>query len=234
MVRFTLSAMAMLALAACGSGAPPPASAQIGSGQPSLQSPPFTDPVLSTPNAPPQAAPLKDPGGAAMSDTADFGTVASQFDPAKQRFVWVLPPGIHGKGPWDMKAVVALDGKPQFETTLPLVAEKSAGGSRPEFPAGYEIVRLTDHGEWVKNTAEIDAVIKTLVAEHGRGHGSLEMSNDLNLEIDAAHHKAYCTDKQTPDIRLYMEDTREPELIRLDVQAMAGIIQMAVTQACGS
>lgn len=237
MVRVTLSAMAVLAVAA-GASAPAPASAQIGSGQPSLQSPPFTEPKLSTPNAPPRVAPLKDPGAsaspAASSETADFGAVASQFDPAKQRFVWVLPPGLHGTGPWDMKAVVALDGKPQFETTLPLVAEKSAGGSRAEYPAGYEIIRLTDHGEWAKNTAKIDDVIQKLVAEHGRGHGSLEMSNDLNVDIDASHHKAYCADRQKPDIRLYMEEVGKTDLIRLDVAAMSGIIQLAVTKACGS
>lgn len=233
MVRTSLSAMAVLAVAACASG-PAPASAQIGSGQPSLQTPPFTEPKLSTPNAPPHVEPLREPGAPDASATADLGTVASQFDPAKQRFVWVLPPGIHGKGPWDMRAVVALDDKPQFETTLPLVAEKSAGGSRPEFPAGYEIVRLTDHGEWAANTAKIDDVIQKLVAEHGRGHGSLEMSNDLNVEIDASHHKAYCTDRQTPDIRLYMEEVGKTELIRLDVDAMRGIIQVSVTQACGS
>ncbi len=237
MVRITLSAMAVLAVAACAS-APAPASAQIGSGQPSLQSPPFVEPKLSTPHAPPRAEPLKEPGAAhsapASTETTDLGTVASQFDPAKQRFVWVLPPGLHGKGPWDMKAVVALDGKPQFETTLPLVAEKSVGGSRPEYPAGYEIVRLTDHGEWARNTAKIDDVIQKLVAEHGRGHGSLEMSNDLNFEIDDARRKAYCTDGQKPDIRLYMEEVGKPDLIRLDVDAMRGIIQLAVTQACNS
>ena len=232
MVKVTLSAMAVLAVAACAS-APAPASAQIGSGQPSLQSPPFTEPKLSTPNAPPRAAPLKEPGAAGRSeDTVAFEAVASQFDPAKQRFVWVLPPGIHGKGPWDMRAVVALDDKPHFETTLPLVAEKSIGGSRPEFPAGYEIVRLTDHGEWAANTAKIDDVIQKLVAEHGRGHGSLEMSNDLNVEIDASHQKAYCTDRQIPDVRLYMEEVGNPDLIRLDVDAMRGIIQVAVMKAC--
>ena len=133
MVRTTLSAMAVLAVAACAPG-PGPASAQSGSGQPSLQTPPFTEPKLSTPNAPPRVAPLREPGAPDDAATADLGTVASQFDPAKQRFVWVLPPGIHGKGPWDMRAVVALDGKPQFETTLPLVAEKSAGGSRDSKP----------------------------------------------------------------------------------------------------
>lgn len=232
MVRTSLSAMAVLAVAACASG-PAPASAQIGSGQPSLQSPPFTEPKLSTPNAPPHVEPLKEPDAPAASDVIAFEAVASQFDPARQRFVWVLPPGLHGKGPWDMKAVVALDDKPQFETTLPLVAEKSAGGSRPEYPVGYEIVRLTDHGEWAKNTAKIDEVIQKQVAEHGRGRGSLEMTNTLSLEIDDAHHKAYCTDGKKPDIRLYMEEVGNPDLIRLDVDAMRGIIQASVTQACG-
>jgi len=231
MVRTAMSAMAVLAIAACTSGETAPASAQIGSGQPSLTSPPFSEPKLSTPNAPPHAAPLKQPD-AAPEETAAFEAVASQFDPAKQHFVWVLPPGIHGKGPWDFRAVVALDGQPQFETTVPLIAEAGTAGSRPEYPAGYEIVRLTDHGEWARNTAEIDAVIQKLIAEHGRGHGSLEMSNDLNLEIAASHRKAYCTDKQKPDIRLYMEEDGKADLIRLDVEAMSGFIQLAVKQAC--
>jgi hypothetical protein len=217
--------MAMLA-AACASGGPAPASAQIGSGKPSLLSPPFTEPMLSTPNAPPHAEPSKEPGDSAIE------TVASRFDPARQHFVWVLPPGVRGKGPWTITATVALDGKPQLETALPLVAEKGVGGSRPEYPAGYEIIRLTDHGDWARNTAGIDTLIRKLVAAHGRGHGSLELSNDLDIEVDAGHRKAYCVDGQKPDIRLYVEDTRAPGLVRSDAEKTAGIIQAAMTKAC--
>ena len=63
-----------------------------------------------------------------------LASVASQFDPARQRFVWVLPPGIHGEGPWDFSAVVRIRGEQKFETTLPLKAELAPAGSRPSGP----------------------------------------------------------------------------------------------------
>lgn len=226
MLRLASLAGLALVLSACAAQEATPA-AGPSSGKVSLQTPPYTGDLPSAPPAPDlsQAPPTAE-------GAPTFDSVAAQFDPGRQHFVWVLPPGVHGKGPWDMKAIVKLRGEPKFETTLPLKAELAAAGSRPEYPAGYEIVRLTDDGRWAERTAEIDRVIQNLIAEHGRGHGSLEMSNDLNVSIDPAHRQAYCVENRQPDVRMYVEEDGVSELIRLDVSAMAGLIQAAVKMAC--
>jgi hypothetical protein len=231
MKRLAAAALALLVVSACAATEATPA-AGPSAGKASLQTPPYSGAAgdaLSPP--PPPQPPLVTP---AEGDTLTFQTVASQFDPARQHFVWVLPPGLHGQAPWDLKAIVKVRGVPQFETTLPLKAEMLAAGSRAEYPAGYEIVRLTDDGRWAERTAQIDGVIQKLIAEHGRGHGELEMNNTLNLVIDPAQRPAYCTANQPADVRLYLEEAGNPELIRLDVAAMTGIIQQAVKSACES
>ena len=126
MTRLAAAALALLLVSACAANEATP-SAGPSAGKVSLQTPPYTGATgdaLSRPPAPqaPLVTPTKD-------ETPSFQTVASQFDPARQHFVWVLPPGIHGKAPWDLKAVVKLRGAPQFETTLPLKAETIAAGS---------------------------------------------------------------------------------------------------------
>jgi hypothetical protein len=228
MTRLAAAALALLLASACAATEATPA-AGPSAGKVSLQTPPYSGAsgdALSRPPVP--QAPATPSAGA----TPTFETVASQFDPARQHFVWVLPPGIHGKPPWDLKAVVKLRGVPQFETTLPLKAEIAAAGSRAEFPAGYEIVRLTDDGGWSERTAEIDRVIQKLIAEHGRGHGELEMNNTLNLAIDPGQRQTYCTGTTPADVRLYLEEDGKADLVRLDVAAMSALIQKAVQSAC--
>lgn len=229
MVRLVTFAMAVALLGACASTEATP-SAGPSAGQASLQSPPFTEPKFVAP----PGQPTKPSAKPAPAQSVQLSAVAAQFDPARQHFVWVLPAGIHGKGPWDMRAVVKYKGETKFETTIPLKAETSAGGTRTEYPTGYEIVRLTDDGSWARHTAEIDKVIDGLIEQYGRGQGSLEMTNDLNVTIDQTHHQTYCIDNKQPDVRLYVEETGAADLIRLDVAAMAPIIQLAVKKACGA
>jgi len=194
----------------------------------SLQTPPYTGDAPS--RAPPSTTA---PTLAAPSEQPTFESVAAKFDPGRQHFIWVLPPGVHGQAPWDFKAVVKLRGEPEFETTLPLTSEVLAPGSRPEFPEGYEIVRLTDDGRWAERTAELDRVIRQLIAEHGRGHGSLEMSNALNLSIAPSHRQTYCNENRYADIRLYLEEAGSGQLTRLDDAALTSLLQPAMKKACG-
>jgi hypothetical protein len=217
---------ALFLFAACATTEATPA-AGPSAGKASLETPPYRGDAPSA--APPSTTA---PTIAAPSERPTFETVAAQFDPGRQHFVWVLPPGIHGKPPWTLTAVVKLRGDPRFETTLPLKAELLAPGSRPEYPAGYEIVRLSDDGQWTERTAELDRVIQSLIAEHGRGHGALEMTNDLNVTIDPTHRHTYCGAGGKPDLRLYVEEDGKADLIRLEADAMAGIIQAAVRKAC--
>lgn len=237
MVRLGVFAVAAFLLVACAAPEATPAAGPSG-GEASLQSPPFTAPAFHAPPGQPTTASVQ-PGSSpakveAEPDAMPFAAIAMQFDPAKQHLVWVMPPGIHGKGPWDFKSVVKHRDEVKFETTIPMRGEIKPGGGRPEYPAGYEIVRLTDDGTWAKRTAEIDKVIADLIAQFGRGQGSLEMTNDLNLTIDPAHKNAYCVENKPVDLRFYIEEDGVADLVRLDVVEMSGIIQIAVKKACGT
>ncbi len=237
MVRPGVFAMAAFLLVAC---AAPEATSAAGPsrGEASLQSPPFTTPEFhaapgqpATPSVPPGSPPATP---AAETGSVPFAAIAMQFDPAKQHLVWVLPPGIHGKGPWNFRSVVKHRDEVKFETTIPMRADIKAGGERPEYPAGYEIVRLTDDGTWAQRTAEIDKVIAGLIEQYGRGQGSLDMTNDLTLVVDPAFRNTYCAENKPADLRFYIEEDGVADLIRLDVAAMSGIIQVAVKKACGN
>ena len=242
MVRPNVSAMGVFALAAallaaCSAPDATPAAGPSG-GEASLQSPPFETPEFhaapgqpATPSVQPAPALAK---GAAEADSMPFAAIAMQFDPGKQHLVWVMPPGIHGKGPWDLKSVVKHLDEVKFETTVPLRAEIKPGGGRPEYPTGYEIVRLTDDGTWKQRTAEIDKVIADLIAQYGRGQGSLDMTNDLTLAIDPAYKQTYCVENKPADLRFYLEEDGVADLVRLDIAEMSGIIQVAVKNACGT
>lgn len=224
-------------LAACSAPEATSAAGPSG-GEASLQSPPFTTPEFhaapgqpTTPSAKPAPAAVQE---AAEPDSMPFAAIAMQFDPGKQHMVWVMPPGIHGKGPWDLRSVVKHLDEVKFETTVPLRAEIKPGGGRPEYPVGYEIVRLTDDGTWAQNTAKIDKVIADLIAQYGRGQGSLDMTNDLNLAVDPAYRQTYCVENKPADLRFYLEEDGVADLVRLDITEMAGIIQIAVKKACGT
>ncbi len=161
----------------------------------------------------------------------NFQELASQFDPDKQRFIWVLPQGVHGVGPWDMAVKVKHRGEVKFESSFPLKAGIVPPGSRPEYKAGAETVRLTDGGQWRQRAAEVDKVIADLIQQRGRGEGEVEMQNELHVSIDPAQRKAYCEDGKEPDIQLYVEEDSKP-LIRMDVAAMKPIFAAVVRKAC--
>jgi hypothetical protein len=161
----------------------------------------------------------------------NFQELASQFDPDKQRFIWVLPQGVHGVGPWDMAVKVTHRGEVKFESSFPLKAEIVPPGSRPEYKAGAETVRLTDGGLWRQRAGELDKVIADLIQQHGRGGGEVEMQNELHVSIDPPQRKAYCEDGAQPDIQLYVEEDSKP-LIRMDIAAMKPIFAAVVRKAC--
>ena len=235
MFRSGAAIIAAIVLAGCAAGEVTPA-AGPSSGEASLQTPPYAGEA--TPGEP--ASPLAAPPPVQSADTAlpeaaqdiSLTSIASQFDPARQRFVWVLPPGIHGEGPWDFRAVVKIRSESKFETTLPLKAELAPSGTRPEYTAGYEIVRLTDDGRWAQSTAEIDKVIQQLVAEYGRGLGELEMISQLHVSVVPAYRAQHCAAGAQHDIRVYMEEDGKP-LISLNNAMMSTMISQVVREACG-
>jgi hypothetical protein len=226
--------MAAIVLAGCAAGEVTPA-AGPSSGEVSLQAPPYAGEATPGEPASPLAAPPVQSADTALPEAAQdisLTSIASQFDPARQRFVWVLPPGIHGEGPWDFKAVVKIRGESKFETTLPLKAELAPSGTRPEYTAGYEIVRLTDGGGWAQSTAEIDKVIQQLVAEYGRGLGELEMISQLHVSVAPAYRAQHCAAGTQHDIRVYMEEDGKP-LISLNNAMMSTMFSQVVREACG-
>ena len=125
----------------------------------------------------------------------------------KQHLVWVLPPGIHGKGPWDFDVGREASRRGEVRDHHSAARGDRAGGTRPEYPAGYEIVRLTDDGRWAQRTAEIDKVIQDLIAQHGRGHG--DAGDDAAISTSRSIRrtgKHYCVEHKPADVRFYLEE----------------------------
>ena len=79
---------------------------------------------------------------AAPSAELTFEDVIASFDATKQHLVWVLPPGVSANGPFGAHVTVKADGATELDTVIPRTAEKPAAGSRPEYPAGAEVLRL--------------------------------------------------------------------------------------------
>jgi len=182
----------------------------------SLQTAPYDDTGAPTHVSPPAVAPAPAPQQQQSEDpTPDFTSVAANFDPGKQRLIWVLPPGMHGKGPWGFDVTVRMKGEVKHESQLPLTAKMEEAGSRAEFPAGYEIIRLTDDGKWAERTADLDALIQRLIAEYGRGNGELEFNSILKIDLDAAARQRYCVERKPADVRFYVEELGQNELIAL-------------------
>jgi hypothetical protein len=228
-VRTGLCALGLLLAAGCGAAeviasntdTPSPSGGVV-----SLQTAPYNDTGQPTHVPPVQVQP---PPG---EEVADFTSIAANFDPSIQRFIWVLPPGVHGEAPWGFSAQVRHKGEVKFEAELPLVAQKIAAGSRPEYTAGYEIIRLTDDGRWSERTAEMDKVILGIIEQYGRGDGEVEFSNKLNLSLEPAARQAYCAEGKTADIRLYVEEEGKAELVPMMDVAQEMFSKMAVQHAC--
>lgn len=198
-------------------------------GQTSLQTAPFDIAGAPTHVSP---APAPVPEQPPQDGAPDFSSIAANFDPAKQRFIWVLPPGVHGVDPWGFTVVVKHKGDVKYEGELPLVDDRELqAGSRPEFPAGYEIIRLTDDGRWRERTAALDKIILGIIEQYGRGDGEVEFNSQLHLSLDPAARKLYCDEGKVADIRLYVDEDGKPLVPMLDV-AGEMFSRMAIQQGC--
>jgi hypothetical protein len=231
MVRTATAVTAALLLAACSTNEATP-SAGPSAGRVSLQTAPYAgEATAAAPTTPLAAPPVMAPATPVATPPDASASPLAGFDPAQQRFVWVLPPGIHGKGPWFYTATVKLRGETKHEAKIPLKAEILASGTRPEFPAGYEIIRLTDDGSWTSHAAGLERVINDLIAQHGRGAGELDLDSRLELTIDESHRKAYCDDGRFADARLYLDEPGK-DLQRMDT-LLTELYQPALKKACG-
>lgn len=236
-MRTGLCVLALLMASGCGAAeviAGNTDKASPSRGMTSLQTAPYDDagaPTHISP-APPAVQPPAAPASVAVGAAPDFTSIASNFNPALQRFIWVLPPGVHGEAPWGFTVEVRHRGEVKHTSEMPLVAEKLQGGSRAEFPAGYEIIRLTDDGQWAARTAALDKVVLGIIEQYGRGDGEVEFTNKLNLTLDAAAKQAYCTEGKAADIRLYMEESGKAGLVSMLDGAGDAFSRVAILQAC--
>jgi hypothetical protein len=155
-----------------------------------------------------------------------------KFNPATQRFVWVLPEGVHGTGPWEMNVTVRHRGEVKHQARIPLKPDVLASDSRPEFPAGSEIVRLSDDGTWRSHMADVQKVIDGLIAQFGSGDGELVMESELLTSIDEAHRNAYCFEGKKPVVHFYLEEG--DKLTSFDLGPLAPMFEASILKGCST
>lgn len=178
------------------------------------------------------AAPEVIAPAATVGAGASFAEAVGQFDPAVNRFIWVLPQGVHGEEPWTMNVTVKHKGEVKYETKIPLKAEIVAAGTLAEVPATSEAVRLTDGGTWKTQMVEVGKVVEDLIAQHGRGDGEMLMETELNSTLDATGKQKYCIDRQEPVIEVYIENANSPALTKLDMTPLAMFLRQEVLEDC--
>ena len=161
-----------------------------------------------------------------------IGEAMAKFDPSKQHIVWVLPEGIKGAGPWEMDIRVKHRGEVKYQSKIPLNAEIMPGGTRPEFPAGTEVVKLSGDERYGVEMAEVGKVVEDLIAQHGRGDGELEVFSELKTKIAPEYRKAYCVDGKKPVVLSFIEQGDPPALEPLDLGPMAPMFDAAILKDC--
>jgi hypothetical protein len=178
-------------------------------------------------NAPAPAAPSE-------AEVATFEEAVANFDGATQHLVWVLPPGIIASGPFTARVVVKADDATELDTTIPLTSEKAAGGSRPEYPAGAEVLRLSTDASYPQRLEEIRGVVDGITSRLGPGHGELAITSDFKTEIDPTFHKEYCVDQKLPPVAIYLEQGEPSTLRKLPIGGAESILQATILAGCAN
>jgi len=181
-----------------------------------------------------QKAPAKSPPAAAPDAGLNMGQAIQQFDPTANHFIWALPPGVHGVGPWAINVEVKHKGEVTYKTSIALKAEIIKPGDHFQPPAGYEAIRLSDAGEWKPKMAEVQKQIQDVIAKHGRGNGELILQNGLHTTLDAEGKKFYCTEKKAPQVRLLFEETAKKKISVVEPGSMKMIAEKAILNNCAS
>jgi hypothetical protein len=165
---------------------------------------------------------------------ASFADAIGAFDYRTQHFIWVLPPGVHARGPFVADVHVQHAGEPTFDASIPLTAEFPTPGSRPEYPRSAEIVRLSADATWPKHLADIKQAADGLIAKYGPGGNELTVSTGLKTDIGADVRQGYCIDDTMPEVRIFVEqDGGEPSTLkRIDIAGAAAILKAAVLSGC--
>lgn len=190
--------------------------------------PPKTEPAPEATAPPVAAAPVAPPA------VATFEDVVANFDATKQHLVWVLPPGVIAKGPFGAHVIVKADGATELDATIPLTAEKPAAGSRPEYPAGAEVLRLSTDASYPQRLKEIQGVVDGIKARLGPGHGELSIVSDFKTEIAAAYREEYCVKQNIPPISIYLEQGEPAVLQQLPIGGGEAILRSTLLASCAA
>lgn len=183
------------------------------------------------PTPAPGAAPEADSGGA--TGAPSFADVVNKFDYKTQKLVWVLPEGITASGPFTAEIDIKRDGETVYQQSIPLGSEMLKAGSRPEYPDGAQVIRLSADASWPSRYQEILGVVKDIRDKYGPGHGEATFASNLKPKIDPGHRQTYCVEGKLPAITLYLETGASGKLQPLDVGGGAGqVFRSAMLAAC--
>lgn len=163
-----------------------------------------------------------------------FEDVIAKFDAATQHLVWVLPPGVVASGPYGARIVVNADAKTEYETVIPLTGEKPAAGSRPEYPAGSEVLRLSTDASYPQRLEEIRAAMKSITDKLGPGHGELIITSDFKMQIADNYREEYCTNRKLPPTTIYLEQGTPSTLQKLPTDGGEAVLQSTILASCAA
>lgn len=161
-----------------------------------------------------------------------FEEVIATFDASTQHLVWVLPPGIVASGPYSVSVTVNADGKTEFSTVIPLTGEKPAAGSRPEYPADAEVLRLSTDASYPQRLEEIRGVMKGITDRLGPGHGELVITSDFKTTIADAYRESYCIKRELPSTVIYLDQGTPSTLQKLPIGGGESVIQSTLLASC--
>ena len=179
------------------------------------------------------AALAQTPPAQAPAANLDMAKAIQKFDPGANHFIWLLPPGMHGDGPWAIDVELKHKGESKYKTSIPLKAEIIGPGDHFRPHPGYEAVRLSDAGQWQPVMAEVQKRMQAIIAQYGRGDGELILQNNLHTKLDEQGKKLYCTEKKVPEVRLLFEETEQKKISMIDAAAMQKVADRAVLENCG-
>jgi hypothetical protein len=129
-----------------------------------------------------------------------------------------------------MNVTVKHRGEVKHQAVIPLKSEILASGTRPEFPAGTEVVRLSDDGSWASRMVDVQKVIDGLIAQFGRGDGELLLESELHTSIDPAHRNAYCVEGRKPVVNFYLEEGAS--LTSFDLGPLGPMFEASILKNC--
>jgi hypothetical protein len=206
---------------------PPPGAAPAGG-------PPPGGPPPESANASPGSADAPPEGFRRPTEPVTLEAAISGFNPARDHFVWTMPPGVHAKGPFAAEITVLHDGRKTMSRTVALVAEYPQPGSRPQYPRTVETVRLAPDSGWAGRIAELKGAIDSLRAKSGPAAAEINVSSDFRTEIAAEQRAGYCDkDGEMPDVRVYLDDG-SPLLTPVDISGSALMFRQALASGCRS